>query len=217
MDVILVAARGGLTNLESRVGVWFGPLVDTLGGPPALTIETEGAGVGTELADVDGDGARELYRPTVEISIPAIVRILLFQELEVRYDFFELDRTAPWDPEDPEVFCELEQSFEIDLSGLENAPAPLFDLNGDLDGDGVRDVVLGTAEKGFEVLPGELEDGTWCADDDGLTVPLEDPVRVEVLAIGARRPVRPARPAGRGSGPALPRATPAGGLPVPVP
>lgn len=182
LDAMVVAARGGLTNLESRAELYFGPLETKLSEPPAIRYRLTDAAAGTELVDVDGDGAAELYRPTIEISIGAVVRILLFKEVRIEYLFAEL---VPGDPDRPAWFCTVPRTFTVNLGGVAKHPGPLFDLRGDFDGDGVTDVVTGTPEDGYDILRGVRGESGWCVSDDSVAVELESLDTLSVVRLDA--------------------------------
>ena len=169
LDAALVASRGGISQLKGRLAIWFGPLDQSLKGPPARVFKNKGSAVGTELADVDRDGALELLRPKLDISIGALIRILTLGNVKVDYELYEL---AGPDSSATEPFCTLTKTIDVDFSGLEGKGEPLFEVTEDLDGDGIIDAVAGNPEAGYEVYLGSLrklghsKQASWCADED---------------------------------------------------
>ncbi len=179
LDLALVAARGGITHLETAFDVWFGPLAESLTREPDVRLRGSGAAVGTELVDVDGDHKLEALRPKVEVSIAAFVRILLFGEVRIDYQLFDLVRG---ERDDVAPFCSFARNFPVDLEGLSAKSVPLFTTDGDFDGDGLRDVLTGEGTKGYAILRGHKPDpGHWCVvDGDVTTIPVTRPEALTV-------------------------------------
>ncbi len=195
LDVALVAARGGITHLETAMEVWFGPLAESLNHDPDMSLRGTGAAVGTELVDLVHDSRLSVLRPKVEVSIAAFVRILLFGEVHIDYQFFDVVRGEHGNQQ---PFCSFERPLPVDLEGLSAKAAPLFTTEGDFNGDGLADVLTGEGTKGYVILRGKRGDrGRWCAAADepqpipvakaeGLTVvDLDGDGRSDLIAIHA--------------------------------
>lgn len=182
LDVAMVASRGGITHLETAFDVWFGPLDGALAREPDIRLRGTGAAVGTELVDVDGDRRLEAVRPRVEVSIAAFVRILMFGEVRVDYEIYDLarGRTGELRP-----FCTFPRTFPVDLEGLSAKAVPLFTTEGDFDADGLRDVLTGEGTKGYSIVRGRrTESGRWClADEDGTPIDVPHPEALTVRAL----------------------------------
>ncbi|MFN7956465.1 MAG: VCBS repeat-containing protein [bacterium] len=179
LDIAMVAARGGITHLETAFDVWFGPLDESLQRAPDVRFRGTGAAVGTELVDVDGDHKLEALRPRVEVSIAAFVRILLFGEVRIDYDLYDLIRG---ERDDVAPFCSFARNFPVDLEGLSAKSVPLFTTDGDFDGDGLRDVLTGEGTKGYAILRGRRSDpGRWCvAPGEATPIPVTRPEALTV-------------------------------------
>lgn len=183
LDVAMVASRGGITRLETAFDVWFGPLDAALARDPDVHVRGTGAAVGTELVDVDGDHHLEAVRPKVEVSIAAFVRILMFGEVRIDYEIYELARGGGAGELRP--FCSFPRTFPVDLEGLSAKAVPLFTTEGDFDGDGLRDVLTGEGTKGYSIIRGRrTESGRWClADEDGTPIEVPHPEALTVRAL----------------------------------
>lgn len=181
LDIAMVASRGGITRLETAFDVWFGPLADGLKREPDVSVRGAGAAVGTELVDVDGDHRLEAVRPKVEVSISAFVRILLFGEVRIDYEIYDLARGKSGEIR---PFCTFPRTFPVDLEGLSAKAVPLFTTEGDFDGDGLRDVLTGEGTKGYSIIRGRrAEGGRWClAEGDGSPI---DVAKAEALTVRA--------------------------------
>lgn len=106
--------------------------------------------IGTlEIVDIDGDKRSEVLVSSFDIGVSQIIGALLSGSIDQDIYIFQLNEEGLY-PEDPIVDKEVEMTFSLS-SGKSGEPVvKLADLNG----DGLKDLVVSSGESRLKIYPG---------------------------------------------------------------
>ena len=116
---------------------------------PQSMITADGT-IGTlEIVDIDGDKRSEVLVSSFDIGVSQIIGALLSGSIDQDIYIFQLNEEGLY-PEDPIVDKEVEMTFSLS-SGKSGEPVvKLADLNG----DGLKDLVVSSGESRLKIYPG---------------------------------------------------------------
>ncbi len=185
-DLIISKFGGGLMDYSSLIRVYKGG-PDGLSKNPIYEKATEGFSGAPLAKDANGDGQIDLAAPLVNISIPAIIKLLTTKKIKIRFNLF-LQKGANLFP--AEADYSIDTKFGVDMSkGLELLGAPPK-IGYDFNDDGLLDVFSGGGIDPVGVYIGH-GDGTFSSEKIGLisapvsrhmdVVNLEDDGRADVI------------------------------------
>ena len=144
----------GLSNFRGVISIFHG-------GPEGYAenrgqvIISEGTASSTSyIRDVNGDGRLDLILPSVKISISAIIRFLITRSVPIYFNIFLLDEQGRFSDR-PDFTKEVK--FKIDLSGDSDTQA--MDIDGDYNGDKLKDFVFATDEDELSIYLGITDGG----------------------------------------------------------
>ncbi len=156
-DLIVSKFGGGLMDYSSMIRVYKGG-PGGLSKNPVYERAEEGFSGAPLAKDADGDGRIDLAAPSVNISIPALIKLLTTKKVRIRFNLFAGKGDALY-PAEPTQSVDV--NFLVDMSrGFELTGAPPaigYDFNGDgkldlFSGGGIDPlgVYLGRGDGGFE-------------------------------------------------------------------
>jgi hypothetical protein len=132
-------------------GSWFGAKAELLwakgrgdGYGALTTIALPGAAFGVDLVDLDGDGDSDFLAPVVDVGIGTIARALVAKEARVELTLFRMNQGVFAAGQSVRVF-----GFPLEQPGRFQAS-----FDGDVDGDGVVDLVTNDAQDRVRVYRG---------------------------------------------------------------
>ena len=140
LDAVRSITAGGLSRTRHMTEVFRG-VPGGLETTPSTSVEEHGATAQVILTDVDGNHRWELTTASITVDIPALLRLLVTRRLTVTYAMREVG-TDGRVPERPTL--SWTQPVAVNLNGPTDPPS--ITLAGDLDGDGIRDLVIATSD-----------------------------------------------------------------------
>jgi len=150
MDVIASQLVGGFGDLKSQTFIYYGDTGSLQKNKWDQAIVVEQAGSFPLLRDLDGDGSLDLIIPYVSIDILSIAKMILTTSLDVRFRMYVLGNKKRY-PDLPTA--EESTSIKINFREL-TVEGGVPNVDGDFDGDGRNDVVVGRNVKELQVLAG---------------------------------------------------------------
>jgi hypothetical protein len=147
--VVTKMTAKGLSSFRSVISLFWGRALGYPTVPDQVIVSEGSASAEVTIRDVNGDGNLDLIMPSIHISIAAIIRILITRNVPITYNIF-LCHDGPRYPDRPDF--EKEVNYKIDLSGESDTQA--MTLDGDFNGDKIRDFVLATGDDELSVYKG---------------------------------------------------------------
>jgi hypothetical protein len=147
--VVTKMTAKGLSSFRSVISLYWGRALGYPTVPDQVIVSEGSASAEVTIRDVNGDGNLDLVMPSVHISIAAIIRILLTRNVPITYNIF-LCHEGPKYSDRPDF--EKEVNYKIDFSGESDMQA--MSLDGDFNGDKIRDFVLATGDEELSIYPG---------------------------------------------------------------
>jgi hypothetical protein len=147
--VVTKMTAKGLSSFRSVISLFWGRALGYPTVPDQVIVSEGSASAEVTIRDVNGDGNLDLIMPSMHISIAAIIRILITRNVPITYNIF-LCHDGPRYPDRPDF--EKEVNYKIDLSGESDTQA--MTLDGDFNGDKIRDFVLATGDDELSVYLG---------------------------------------------------------------
>jgi hypothetical protein len=127
---------------------------------PARVVRAKGITFLAFFVDLDGDRREDLILPRMDkIGIWSIVKAIVTKSVPVEAQFFYQRKDVPRDqtyPDEPD----FQRSFEIPIAihskgdGLDVGTSVIVSLDGDFDGDGLKDLVNRTDDDKIAIYPG---------------------------------------------------------------
>jgi hypothetical protein len=147
--VVTKMTAKGLSSFRSVISLYWGRALGYPTVPDQVIVSEGSASAEVTIRDVNGDGNLDLVMPSVHISIAAIIRILLTRNVPITYNIF-LCHDGPRYSDRPDF--EKEVNYKIDFSGESDMQA--MSLDGDFNGDKIRDFALATDDEELSVYLG---------------------------------------------------------------
>ncbi len=139
----------GLTSLTGKTYIFYnheGEFHDT---PDQLIITEEAASIASLARDMDNDGKLDLIMPSFRFGVTAIIRYFLTRQIKVTFPVFFMQEDKRYLPK-PDI--ERTLRFKIDLTG--KFKLRLIDIDGDFNGDGIKDLAMGTNDNQLSIFHG---------------------------------------------------------------
>lgn len=147
--VVTKMTAKGLSSFRSVISLYWGRALGYPAVPDQVIVSEGSASAEVTIRDVNGDGKLDLVMPSMHISIAAIIRILITRNVPITYNIF-LCHDGPRYSDRPDF--EKEVSYKIDFSGESDTQA--MTLDGDFNGDKVKDFVLASDDEELSVYLG---------------------------------------------------------------
>lgn len=150
LDVIVSQLVGGFGDLKSQTFIYYGRTGGLAKNKWDREIDVAQAGTFPLLRDLDGDGKLDLIIPYVPIDILSIAKMIITTSLDVRFKMFVLGKDGRY-PALPTA----EESSAIKINWRElTVEGGVPNVDGDFDGDGINDCVVGKNVKELQLLRG---------------------------------------------------------------
>jgi hypothetical protein len=124
---------------------------------PARVVRAKGVTFLAFFVDLDGDKLEDMILPRMDkIGIWSILKAVVTKSVPVEAQFFYARKTGDAYPEEPD----FQRNFEIPISihskgdGLDVGTSLIVSLDGDFDGDGLKDLVNRTENDKIAIYPG---------------------------------------------------------------
>jgi hypothetical protein len=152
-DLFFKKTVGGISNMKTEARLYLALTDGDYPQKPGYTVVRKGHGASARLLDVDGDGRSDLVWPHVEMGLANLIRMMLAGKLSLTFEVYFSRDGALSEAPGLKVPSALGINFRSaqELSG----PYPVFEE--DFNGDGIRDLVLGSAGGGSGDDPDRLE------------------------------------------------------------
>jgi len=135
-------SRQSIFDPSSQMHIYYGKLEgQTLSFPqkPDKIIVSEGFQFNIDFADIDGNGYEDIAIPAMKMGLFKLIAMLVTRSATISVNFYKNDGTFP---DLPTVIRDISMSF--DFSG--DFKTPVFDYEGDFNGDGVKDLLTSPEE-----------------------------------------------------------------------
>jgi hypothetical protein len=135
----------GITSARTEVGLFSGALT-RLRPTPDQVITSDGASFGAVQILESPSGGKALVIPSVKFGILSIVRMLTSKSVKVRFGLYPMTAGVTLAPKrfSEAPTAERDLTFHLDLDGSRSTEA--VDMDGDYDGDGIRDLAFGEGD-----------------------------------------------------------------------
>jgi len=150
MDVIASQLVGGFGDLKSQTFIYYGQTGSLAKNKWDQEIDVAQAGTFPLLRDLDGDGSLDLIIPYVPIDIFSIAKMIITTSLDVRFKMYVLGKKDRY-PALPTA--EASSAIKINFREL-TVEGGVPNVDGDFDGDGINDVVVGKNVKELQIKRG---------------------------------------------------------------
>jgi hypothetical protein len=147
-DFIALTLTGGIIGLTSKLCVYFGDHPGFKSGQPAQIITIKNAGAGPYLADLDGDGIKELFVNYMSMSVGAAAKTVLSGKAEVISECYKLGPSGRY-PDRPTFAYHSAVKADFKTITIEGT---LPVLEGDFNGDGLMDFLQGMSKEEMVVI-----------------------------------------------------------------
>ena len=152
MDIVANKMKGGITNATTQTSLFLGQMGGHFNDTPDQLIKADDAVSEPYLVDLDGDSHLDLIQPEVKMGIKSVVSMLLMRKFDINFLVY-LNRGDGLFPEVPDYSTKV--GFKIDFTRRGGQASPLIEFEGDYNGDGRKDLVVGTKEDELSVFFGD--------------------------------------------------------------
>jgi len=152
-DLFFKKTVGGISNMKTEARLYLALADGDYPQKPGYSVEREGHGASARLLDVDGDGRSDLVWPHVEMGLANLIRMMLAGKLSLTFEvYFSRDGELSEAPG-----LKIPSALGINFRSAQELSGsyPLFGK--DFNGDGMGDLVLGSAGGGSGEDPDRLE------------------------------------------------------------
>lgn len=154
VDVASTHVGQGVTRVFKN-----GPDPATALAEPAHVVRAKGISFLTFFVDLDGDGLDDLVLPRMDrVGVWSIFKVLVTRSVPIDVLIFYQRRDGPMFPDEPDAVRNMEVPLGIQMGGGEGirfGTTIVATIEGDLDGDGKKDLVQRTADDRLAVFRGQ--------------------------------------------------------------
>lgn len=151
-DVVRWNNHGGLNQASCEIDVYFGPFNTRLPDKPHAQVNVEGVLGFPVFGDLNGDGRKDMVVCAMETGTVAAAKVFVMKRLGLHLVAYR-QRTG----NTFSVVADARESFDykLDLDTPRPVFGPIALFGGDLDGDGLEDLVVQTGEDHLEIFLGD--------------------------------------------------------------
>ncbi|GEM_PF-4575903 len=147
-DFIAMTLTGGIIGLTSNLYVYFGDDPGILQGKASQIITIKNAGAGPYMADLDGDGVKELFLNYMSMSVGAAAKTVLSGRADVVSECYKLEQGSRY-PQKP--FFVYHSSVKTDFKSV-TIEGTLPVMDGDFNGDERMDFLQGMSKDEMVII-----------------------------------------------------------------
>lgn len=153
-DVVRWNNRGGLNQASCQVDVYFGPFNARLPDKPHAQVTVEGVLGFPVFGDLNGDGRKDMVVCAMETGTVAAAKVFVMKRLGLHLVAYRQRTDNSFS-----VVADARESFDykLDLDMPRPVVGPIALFGGDLDGDGLEDLVVQTGEDHLEIFLGDAK------------------------------------------------------------
>ncbi|UCE17491.1 MAG: VCBS repeat-containing protein [Gemmatimonadota bacterium] len=152
MDIVVNKMKGGLANAKTETNFYMAHGGNTFRQTPDHFMTADDAISQPYLVDLDGDNRLDLIQPEIKMGIKSVVSMLLMKKFNISFLVY-LNREEGLFSEEPDFSTKV--SFKLDFTRRGGTASPLIEFEGDYNGDGRKDLAVGTAEEELSVFFGD--------------------------------------------------------------
>ena len=152
MDIVANKMKGGLANAKTQTSLYLGHVEKDFSEKPDQLMTADDAVSEPYLVDLDGNNRLDLIQPEVKMGIKSVISMLLMKKFDINFLVY-LNRENGLYPEEPDYSTKV--SFKIDFTRRGGQASPLIEFNGDYNGDGRKDLAVGTKEDELSIFFGD--------------------------------------------------------------
>ena len=151
-DIVANKMKGGLANATTQTSLFLGQVGGRFDETPNHFIAADDAVSEPYLVDLDGDKRLDLIQPEVKMGIKSVVSMLLMKKFNINFLVY-LNRGDDLFSDEPDYSTKI--GFEIDFTRRGGQASPLIEFEGDYNGDGRKDLAVGTTENEVSIFFGD--------------------------------------------------------------
>jgi len=139
LDLVGTKVAGSVTSYVSTIKIFKGRQGGRFPTSPDFEVVIEGSASSGVVRDFNGDGRKDIIVPSVDIGVMSLIKMLLLKKMNFEYQVYLQDESGNF-PRKPDFSYGL--SSKLDLRGRNISLQTVGDFDGDVDGDGLNDLVV---------------------------------------------------------------------------
>lgn len=139
LDLVGTKIAGSVTSYVSTVKVFKGRPGGEFPTAADFEVVIEGSASNGVIRDFNGDGRKDIMLPSVDIGVMSLIKMLLLKKMNMEYQVYLQDENGGF-PRKPDFSCGF--SCKLDLRTRNISLGTVGDFDGDVDGDGLNDLVV---------------------------------------------------------------------------
>jgi hypothetical protein len=152
LDIVANKMKGGLDNAMTETSLFLYHTESGFKEIPDQFMIAEDAVSEPYLVDLNNDDRPDLIQPEVKMGIKSIVSMLLMKKFNINFLVF-LNRGSGLFSTEPDYSTKV--GFKIDFTRRGGRASPLIEFGGDYNGDGRKDLAVGTSEEELSIFFGD--------------------------------------------------------------
>jgi hypothetical protein len=152
MDIVANKMKGGLANAKTQTSFYLSRDGGSFQETPDQIMIADDAVSEPLLVDLDGDDLPDLIQPEVKMGITSVVSMLLMKKFDINFLVY-LNRGENLYPTEPDFSTKI--GFKIDFERQGGTASPLIEFEGDYNGDGRKDLAVGTKDDELSIFFGD--------------------------------------------------------------